>query len=220
MLTSKRYKVLIADDHQLFIQGLKLILKEELDIVEVDHALDGREAIEKVRRNNYDVVLLDVNMPVIDGVEAAAEIRRHSSTIKVLVVSMFSDMDTAGRILEAGADGFLIKNADASEFRQAFDAVFRDEIYLSPGVSDLFTRDRNGKIIVRSEFVQFTKSLVSKREKAILKMIAEGHTSHFIAEALHLSAKTVDTHRNNMLAKLGLPNSAALVRFAIENKLI
>jgi len=220
MLAPLKYRVLIADDHQLFIQGLKLILKDELGIPDADHAVDGKEAIEKVRRNDYDVVLLDVNMPVIDGVDAAAEIRRHSSTIKVLVVSMFSDMDTAARILEAGADGFLIKNADALEFRQAFEAVFRNEIYLSPGVADLFTRDRTGKVIIRGEYLQFTKNLVSKREKAILRLIAEGHTSHFIAETLHLSAKTVDTHRNNMLAKLGLPNSAALVRFAIENKLI
>jgi DNA-binding NarL/FixJ family response regulator len=214
-----KLKLLIADDHQLFISGLKLILKEQLGLEITDYALDGNEAIQKARKEFFDVILMDINMPMIDGIEATREIKKSNKDTKVLVVSMLTDFDTVSKALRAGADGFLIKNADASEFVKAFRVLRDNEVYLSSVLSDLFDKDKNGKIN-KKEYIQFTENIVTPREKSILKMIAEGHTNQVIAETLFLSVKTVDTHRNNMLAKLNLPNTAALVKFALDNKLV
>jgi len=219
-MTGKKIKLLIADDHQLFISGLQLILKDRLLLEMSDHAINGKEAIDKCRKQRFDVILMDINMPMIDGIEATREIKKFDSDVRILIVSMLSDFDTVSKALKAGADGFLLKNSDATEFIKAFHAMERDEIYLSDHLSELFTKDKNGKIIGRKEYIQFTENIVTPREKSILKMIVEGHTNTFIAETLSLSAKTVDTHRNNMLAKLKIPNTAALVKFAIDNKLV
>lgn len=218
-MSDSKIKLLIADDHQLFLSGLKLILKDELGLETVDHAINGKEAIEKARREAFDIILMDINMPMIDGIEATREIKKTNKSTKILIVSMLSDFDTVTKVLRAGADGFLIKNADASEFVRAFRTLQGNEIYLSPVLSDLFSKDKNGKIN-KKEYIQFAESIVTPREKSILKMIAEGHTNQAIAETLFLSVKTVDTHRNNMLAKLDLPNTAALVKFALDNKLV
>lgn len=218
-MSDSKLKLLIVDDHQLFISGLKLILKDQLDLEITDYALNGKDAIEKARKEKFDIILMDINMPMIDGIEATREIKRMSKHTKVLIVSMLTDFDTVTKVLKAGADGFLIKNADATEFVKAFYALQNDEIYLSGVLSDLFSKDKNGKIN-KKEYIQFTENIVTPREKSILKMIAEGHTNQVIADTLFLSVKTVDTHRNNMLAKLNLPNTAALVKFAFDNKLV
>lgn len=219
-MKANHLKLLIADDHKLFIDGLQLILKEHIGIGYFDFALNGKEAIEKCRKHDFDVVLMDVNMPVIDGIEATREIKRHHKKIKVLIVSMLSDFATVSKVLKAGADGFLIKNADVTEFMKAFTAIQNDEIYISGEVSALFDKTNSGKPITKNDYIQFTENLVSPREQSVLKLIVEGYTNQAIAETLFLSAKTVDTHRNNMLAKLNLPNTASLVKFAIENKLV
>lgn len=218
-MSDSKLKLLIVDDHQLFISGLKLILKDQLDLEITDYALNGKDAIEKARKEKFDIILMDINMPMIDGIEATRDIKRINKHTKVLIVSMLTDFDTVTRVLRAGADGFLIKNADATEFVRAFHALQNDEIYLSGVLSDLFSKDKNGKIN-KKEYIHFTENIVTPREKSILKMIAEGHTNQVIADTLFLSVKTVDTHRNNMLAKLNLPNTAALVKFAFDNKLV
>lgn len=219
-MKANHIKLLIADDHKLFINGLELILKEHMGIAYFDFALNGKEAIEKCHKQEFDVVLMDVNMPVIDGIEATREIKRHHKNTKVLIVSMLSDLATVSKVLKAGADGFLIKNADVTEFIKAFTAIQNDEIYISQQVSALFDKTNSGKPIAKTDYIQFTENLVSPREQSVLKLIVEGYTNQAIAETLFLSAKTVDTHRNNMLAKLNLPNTASLVKFAIENKLV
>lgn len=218
-MSDSKLKLLIVDDHQLFISGLKLILKDQLDLEITDYALNGKDAIEKARKEKFDIILMDINMPMIDGIEATRDIKRLNKHTKVLIVSMLTDFDTVTKVLRAGADGFLIKNADATEFVKAFHALQNNEIYLSGVLSDLFSKDKNGKIN-KKEYIQFTENIVTPREKSILKMIAEGHTNQVIADTLFLSVKTVDTHRNNMLAKLNLPNTAALVKFAFDNKLV
>jgi DNA-binding NarL/FixJ family response regulator len=219
-MSERKIRLLIADDHQLFISGLKLILKNELNIEIPDHALNGKEAIDKCRTQQFDIVLMDINMPLIDGIEATREIKKYDHNIKVLIVSMLSDFETVSKVLKAGADGFLIKNADPAEFLQAFHVMQKDGIYMSPSLTELYVKDKTGKKLTRNDYIQFTENIVTPREKSILKLIAEGFTNQVIADTLSLSVKTVDTHRNNMLAKLNLPNTAALVRFAIDNKLV
>jgi DNA-binding NarL/FixJ family response regulator len=215
----KGIRLLIADDHQLFISGLKLILKESIAIEFFDFALNGQQAIEKCREQTFDIVVMDVNMPVIDGIEATRTIKANHSFTKILIVSMLSDLNTVTNAMKAGADGFLIKNADSLEFVKAFNAIQNDKIYMSDYFAALLHTDRSGQI-TRNDYIKFSDNIITAREKSVLKMISEGFTNPEIAVTLCLSVATVNTHRNNMLAKLNLPNTAALVRFAIDNKLI
>ncbi len=215
----KHLKVLIADDHLLFRNGLRLILKDELGIEITEFASNGKEAIDKCRHENFDFVLMDINMPVIDGIEATRDIKQQQSEIKVLIVSMLADFNSVSRAMKAGADGFLIKNADASEFGKAIRCVQQGRIYLSDYFSSIIPALTKAEL-TRNDYIRFSENIITAREKSVLKMICEGFTNQQIAETLFLSVATVNTHRNNMLAKLSLPNTAALVRFAIDNKLI
>jgi DNA-binding NarL/FixJ family response regulator len=215
----KRLKLLIADDHQLFINGLKLILRESMDIDIPDFAVNGKEAIDKCRKQAFDIVVMDINMPIIDGIEATREIKIHHPETKILIVSMLSDVNSVSKAMKAGADGFLIKNADATEFIKAFHAIQNGKIYLSDYFSELLHCDKSNPA-TRNDYIKFSENIITAREKSVLKMISEGFTNAEIAGTLYLSVATVNTHRNNMLAKLNLPNTAALVRFAIDNKLV
>jgi two-component system, NarL family, response regulator DegU len=212
-----KIRLLIADDHQLFQNGLRLILKDALGIDAADFAVNGKEAIVKCRQQRFDVVVMDINMPIIDGIEATHEIKMLHPDTKILIVSMMADLTHVKNAMKAGADGFLIKNADATEFVKAFHAIQHDQIYLSDYFQDLLHADKN---TTRNEYIKFSENIITSREKSVLKMICEGLTNAEIAETLFLSVATVNTHRNNMLAKLSLPNTASLVRFALDNKLV
>jgi DNA-binding NarL/FixJ family response regulator len=215
-MIEKKIKLLIADDHLLFINGIKLLLKETLGLETTDYAITGKEAIDKCRQQHFDLVLMDINMPLIDGIEAASQIKLQHPETKVVMVSMLSDVNTVGRVMKAGADGFIVKNADPSEFAKAFHTIEKGDIYLSPKLAALINKDNP----TRKDYIAFSQSIISPREKAVLKMICEGQTDQQIAETLHLSTHTINTHRKNMLSKLNLSNTALLVKFAIENKLI
>jgi DNA-binding NarL/FixJ family response regulator len=218
MTMQNKLKILIADDHFLFINGLKLILQERMQFETIDHAQNGKEAIDKCRQH-FDIVLMDINMPIIDGIEATREIKRHHPDTKILIVSMLNNLDAVINVMKAGADGFLVKNADPSEFIKAFHAIKNDEIYLSDYFSKLIDIDKSGKIM-RKDYITFSESIITPREKSVLRMICDGFTNPEIAQTLFLSVETVNTHRKKMLIKLDLPNTAALVKFAIENKLL
>jgi DNA-binding NarL/FixJ family response regulator len=215
----RQLKILIADDHSLFFNGLKLIMREHLELDVIDYAVNGKEAIDKCQKQRFDIVLMDINMPVIDGIEATREIKRHHPGTKILIVSMLTNLDSVISVLKAGADGFLAKNANPSEFITAFNAIEKDEIYLSDHFSPLLDIDKSGKI-TRKDYITFSENIITPREKSILKLICEGFTNPEIAETLFLSVKTVNTHRKNILTKLNLPNTASLVKFAIDNKLV
>lgn len=214
---NKGIRLLIADDHVLFQNGLRLILKEVLHIDDVALATNGKEAIAMCRREAFDVVIMDINMPVIDGVAATREIKIYHPDTKVLIVSMLSDLAHIKAAMKAGADGFLIKNADADEFAKALTSIQQDKIYVSEYFNELLHTDEKA---TREDYIRFTEGIITNREKSILKMITEGFTNAEIAEALYISVATVNTHRNNLLAKLNLPNTAALVRFALDNRLV
>lgn len=219
-MSAQNLKLLVADDHLLFIEGLKFILKDELHIDIVGTALNGREAIDKCNKEMFDVILMDINMPLIDGVDATREIKSKHPNVKVIIVSMLDNLSSVTRALKSGADAYVLKNTGTTDLMEAFRSVTKDQIYISPALAHYFSNGSNGKIKTKPEYITFSESVITEREQQILKLIVEGFTDIQIAETLFLSDKTVSTHRKNMLAKLKLSNTAALVRFALENKLV
>lgn len=218
-MPDKKYKLLAADDHRLFVEGLHYVLKKEMNIEITDFAYNGKEAIDKCRAGDFDAVLMDINMPVIDGITATAEIKQLFPHIKVIILSSANDMQTIANAIRSGANAFILKEEGSAELLKALKSINKNDVYLSPSIAHLFSNQSfNPK--TRTDYIKFSESIITPREQSILKLIADGYTNQAIADSLFISVKTVDTHRKNMLAKLKLPNTAALVKFGIENKLI
>lgn len=215
---SSAIKVLIADDHTIVRQGLRSLLESSADIRVVGEAADGRQAIELAERLQPDVVVMDIAMPGLNGLEATREIRRRFPKIRVLALTMHRDPQYAVRLLQAGAAGYLLKDSAKEALLAALQAVVRGETFLSPEVSrqvsDVY--DRHGEAAAaRSPFETLTT-----REREILQRIAEGYTSRQIAGQLAISAKTVNNHRARIMDKLNIRDIAGLTRFALQHGLI
>jgi len=208
--------LLIADDHQLIIDGIIQILKEEKTIGKIRAANNGQKAVNIAISEDIDCVIMDINMPLLNGLEATKLIKKEKPFIKIIVVSMLCDASIVSKMLKAGADAFINKDTGKSELLQAITKVMSDEKYISPGISlNLFTHLSDRDVNVSSHEKHLTA-----REIEIVRYIAEGLTNSEIAIKLFLSTSTVDTHRKNMLAKLQLKNTAALVKYAIDHKLL
>lgn len=220
MSISKTIRLLVVDDHRLFTEGLRMVIKEELGVELAGTASNGREAIDKCLSMEVDVVFMDLNMPVIGGLEATEEIKRLRPNVKVVIISMNADHATVSKAVRSGADAYILKNEASTEISKAIKSVLKRELYLSEILSSTLTKDGDGRIINKDDFIRFTDSLITSREHAVLKLIVEGYTNQQIAETLHISVRTVDTHRANMLTKLKLSNTAMLVKYAVENKLV
>ena len=208
--------LLITDDHQLITEGLSQILKAEKMIGEIYTAKNGKEAVDTVLKEDIDCIIMDINMPELNGMEATKLIKKEKPEIKIIVVSMLCDPSIVSKMLKAGADAFINKDTGKAELLKAIDKVMRNEKYISPEISnDLFTHlsDRNVSTSANEKHL-------TKREIEIIGYIAEGLTNNEIAAKLFLSNVTVETHRKNMLAKLQLKNTAALVKYAVEHKLL
>ncbi|HMU19985.1 MAG TPA: response regulator transcription factor [Bacteroidia bacterium] len=205
-------KLIIADDHRLFSAGLNEIIIRELPVEIVATASTGKETIELCLKYKPDIVIMDINMPDVNGIYACKEIKRIRPDTKIFFVTMLSALETLSEALRAGADAYILKGNGIDDVVEAFHAAVKDECYISKELRHLVN------LTDKNSFAN--ESLISPREKDILKLICEGHTNEKIAETLSISVRTVDTHRTNMLNKLKLPNTAALVRFAVENKLI
>ncbi|MEJ7739504.1 MAG: response regulator transcription factor [Chitinophagaceae bacterium] len=208
--------LLIADDHQLITDGISRILETEKTIGEIHTARNGREAVDKVLITDVDCVIMDINMPVLNGLEGTKLIKQEKPYVKVIVVSMLCDAAIVSKMMKAGADAFINKDTGKTELLKAIGKVMQGERYISPAISNnLFTHltDRN---VNTSD----TKKQLTAREVEIIRLIADGLTNHEIADKLFLSIVPVDTHRKNMLAKLHLKNTASLVKYAADHKLL
>jgi DNA-binding NarL/FixJ family response regulator len=208
--------LLITDDHQLITDGLSQILKAENLIGEIHTAKNGKEAVEIVMTEDVDCIIMDINMPELNGMEATKIIKKEKPGIKIIVVSMLCDPSIVSKMLKAGADAFINKDTGKAELLKAIEKVMHNEKYISPGISnDLFTHlnDRNVNTTANEK-------RLTKREIEIIGYIADGLTNNEIAAKLFLSNVTVETHRKNMLAKLQLKNTASLVKYAVEHKLL
>ncbi|MCB1019341.1 MAG: response regulator transcription factor [Acidobacteria bacterium] len=205
-------QVLMADDHSLIRQGLRLLLEDQADMTVVGEARDGREAIDKTLELKPDVLILDIAMPVLGGLEAAREIAHHRPRTRILGLSVRRDAAYAREMLRAGAYGYLTKEASQDELLSAIRAVRDGETVVSRLLSTGLTRD--GRPGVTSPVERLTV-----REREILRRIAEGATNKDIASELSLSVHTVDAHRGNIMKKLDLHSSGEIVRFAVRHEL-
>lgn len=207
--------ILIADDHRIMVDGLCRILKEQKGIGNIYTAHDGREAVAQAANHQIDCAILDINMPVLNGIEAARQIRKQRPYIKLIMVSMLCDAAIVTRALKAGADAFIIKNTGEEELLKAIGRVMKNEKYISAELSYnlLHTLNKQGD-------KEGDQSHLTQRELEVIKYIAEGLTAHEIADKLFISHRTVDTHRKNILQKLHLKNIAALTRYAAEHNLL
>lgn len=212
-------RILIADDHQLVIDGIELMLSTEPGMQCVAQAKNGIEVLELVKKMPVDLVILDINMPELNGVETCRLLQRDHPEIKVLALSMLKEASLIKLMLKNGAHGYVLKNAGKEEILHAIDQVFAGHHYYSSEVSEIIMASLAGqpaeKDKISSPFPQ-----LSRREKQVLRLIVDEFTTSEIAEKLNISFGTVETHRRNLLIKLGARNTAGLVRTALEYRLL
>jgi DNA-binding NarL/FixJ family response regulator len=209
----EKIHILLADDHAVVRQGFKMILAAQPDMEIVGEAGNGREALDLAGQLQPDVIVMDVAMPELNGIEATRRIADLSPRSRVLALSMHKDSVYVREILRAGARGYLLKDSIASDLLAAVRAVARGEGYLSPGVSDAVLNDYR-------RHVTDPIDLLTSREREVLQMIAEGKTNKDIATVLNLSVYTVDAHRGHIMEKLNLHSVTDLVRFAVRAGLV
>jgi DNA-binding NarL/FixJ family response regulator len=210
-------RVVIVDDHQIVRQGLKLLLEKELDMEVVGEAEDGRSALLLVRKFHPDVVVMDVKMPDMNGIEASHQILSELPEVKVIALSMYNDRRFVVDMLKAGAQGYLLKDCAFEELAQAVHLAMANKTYLSPGVAEVVIKDYIDR---DSRASQSRSSVLTAREREVLQMIARGKRSSQIAELLHIGVKTVDTHRQQIMNKLHTRSVAELTKFALREGLI
>jgi two-component system response regulator NreC len=210
---NKKITILLADDHSVVRQGFRRILESQPDMEITGEAGNGREAVELASRLKPDVVVMDVAMPGLNGIEATRRLMDQSPRTRVLALSMHKDSVYVREILRAGARGYLLKDAIDADLLAAVRAVARGEGYLSPGIANAVLTDYR-------QHVTDPIDLLTSREREVLQLIAEGKTNKEIAALLNLSVYTVDAHRGRIMEKLNLHSTGELVRFAVRKGLI
>jgi two-component system response regulator NreC len=216
-MLDKTIRVLLAEDHTIVREGLKALLTATEDLEVVGEVEDGREAVEAVGRLQPDVVVMDLNMPKLNGVDATREIRENPDAPKVLILSMYDGEEYVRPAIRAGASGYLLKGSGLSDLVKAIRAVAGGEAFFSPAIAMILLRDSRG------EGATETKDPgdgLTKREREVLTLVGEGKSSPEIAKILGLSVKTIEGHRGRIMAKLECRNVAGLVRQAIRLGLV
>jgi DNA-binding NarL/FixJ family response regulator len=214
---TQKIRILIADDHTLLRSGIRALLEDQPDFTIVGEAEDGREAVRLVHQLRPNVVLMDIAMPLLNGLEATRQIKREHPETKVLVLTMYDHEEYFRQMLEVGASGYIIKRAAAGELVAAIRAVHTGEAVLSPVITRLLLEDYLHRDAGKSEA---DPDALSPREREVLQLIAEGKTSREIAEILNLSVKTVQSHRTSLMQKLDLHDRGDLIKYAIQKKII
>lgn len=213
-----KIRVLLVEDHTIVRKGLRYLLEAQEAIEVIGEAEDGREAVEKAARLRPDVVLMDIAMPGLNGLEATRQIKTRFPEIKVLVLSMHTAEEYVLQVLGAGASGYVVKKAALAELILAIRAVYRGECFLSPLIArqviEGYMQQAEGKA-QEDRYDQLTE-----REREVLQLIAEGHLNREIAERLHISVKTVEAHRAHVMAKLDIHSTAGLTQYAIHKGVI
>lgn len=208
----KQIRTFIADDHNIVRAGVCLLLESEQDIIVVGEASTGEEALDLIEKCKPDVVLMDIAMPGIDGLEATRQIKKNWPEISVLVLTMHRSNEYFFEVLKSGASGYILKAGDTSELISAVRTVSKREVYLHPKMTKMLVQKFLGSIEGNDNYIRH----LSHREKEIIRLIAEGYTTSEIADQLVLSPSTIQSHKSNIMKKLKLNNRQELIKFAIE----
>lgn len=209
-------KIILADDHKIFCEGLRFMLEDQPGIEVIATAPDGHAAAQLARELSPDVVVIDIGMPNLNGIEATRKINAENPDVKIIALSMHSDKRFVAEMFKAGASGYLLKDSDFDELIIAINTVMEDNPYISPAVAKMVIKD-----YVKSLREDNTSvfDVLTAREREVLQVLAEGKNTHQIAAALYVSEKTVEAHRRQIMNKLGINSVAGLIKYAIREGL-
>jgi two-component system, NarL family, response regulator NreC len=210
--------ILLADDHTILRAGLKMMLNAQPDMEVVGEAPDGRQAIAETQRLQPDIILMDITMPEMNGIEATRHIKKLVPESKILILTMHEHDEYVFQALRAGASGYMLKEAADTELISALHVIQSGQFYLSPVAQSVLVGDYLQRVRIGEEKDSY--SSLTEREREILKLVAEGYTNTQIAERLVISPKTVDTHRTHIMDKLNLHSRAELVKYAMRRGLL
>jgi DNA-binding NarL/FixJ family response regulator len=212
-------KLVIADDHTMFVDGIDSILSKEQNIEVIGRCYDGPSVVDFLKEHKADILLLDVNLPGMSGIEVCKQLVKNGTKVNIIAISMFNEESFVTEILNNGAQGYILKNTGREELLKAINTVMKGQSYFSKEVTQTIMK---GLMKSRKASNSSTKFIpkVSRREKEVLKLIMEEFTTQEIANKLFISLKTVESHRSSLLAKLNARNSAGLVRIALENNVL
>ncbi len=211
-------RVLLADDHTILRQGIRVLLENHEDIEVVGEASDGREAISLAKQFRPDVVLMDIAMPLLNGLEATRQIKHDFPEISILVLTMYDTEEYVSQILRAGAAGYVLKKVAATELVSAIRAVYQGEAFLYPSVTRTVLEDYLRRVASGQKLDSY--ETLTNREREIVQLVAEGHTNKEIAKILCISIKTVQTHRTHLMEKLGMHDRSELIKYAVQRGII
>lgn len=214
----KKIKLLVADDHKIFRQGIKMLLEEESDLQVVGEASDGREAVKKATELKPDVILMDIAMANLNGLEATRQIKKQLPSAKVIMVTMHKNEEYVLQSFQAGASGFILKEGAVEELVSAIRSINSGKSFLSPSISKTLIDAYMRKMETGKTETPF--DLLTDREREVLQLIAEGYTNREVAKSLFISVKTVEAHRAHIMQKLNIHDIAKLVKYAIQKGLV
>jgi DNA-binding NarL/FixJ family response regulator len=211
-------RILLADDHTIVRQGLAHLLQAQPDLEVVGEASNGRMALEKALELRPDIIILDIAMPLLNGIEAAKRIRKDSPKTKILILSMYSHEHYIHELLETGISGYLLKDSTGRDIISAIHAAMRDETFLSPSISKKVVETYLSPRRTSSREERYKQ--LSNREREVFQLVAEGHSTRQIANSLYVSVSTVKSHKAKIMEKLGIDNPIKLVHYAIQLGLV
>ena len=209
-------KILLADDHKIVRDGLKSLLKKEVSMEVIGEADNGRKTVQLARDLEPEIIIMDISMPDLNGIEATRQIVADSPDVKIIALSMHSDKRYVKGVLSAGASGYLLKDSAFEELVEAIRTVDTGRFYLSAGIAGVVVKDYVGS---QANKDALTSDILSAREREVLQLLAEGKSTKEIASDLHVSVKTIETHRQNIMQKLNIHTIAGLTRYAIREGL-
>ena len=217
---SEIIKIFIADDHQLFIDGMKLIFANHPRYKVAGYGHSGIDIMNFLQQHPVDIVITDINMPDMNGIEATEKIKAIHPKTKIIAVSMINDYASVHKMLQSGADGYILKNAGVEELFKALEFAEDGEVYINKEISDILLKGFRFNQTTEAKRIRAIREDLTQREKEILTYIVKGFSNQQIADTLFISIPTVKTHRSNILAKCDVKNTASLVRFVMENNLL
>lgn len=210
-------KIIIVDDHKIVRHGIKSLIQEEKNFNIIGEAENGLEAIELVEEISPDVVIMDVNMPILDGIESTFRIKKKHFNVKILALTMATEDQHIRKMIEAGASGYILKTSSKEELTKAINTIHEGHHYFSEEATKTILSDMVNPVLRKK--AGDLNIQITEREKDVLRLIVDEYTNQEIADKLFISVRTVDAHRRNLLQKIGAKNTAGLVKFAIEQEL-